>query len=456
MRNMTLRNIAAVCGGTYHGPEEMLDREVEGVVIDSRLVKQDFLFVAIKGARVDGHTFIPDVMKAGALCALTENMLADAAFPYIRVYSCPQALKDLAAFYRRGLRVKVVGITGSVGKTSTKEAIAAVLGEHFKVHKTAGNFNNEIGLPLTIFQISDDDDAAVLEMGINGFGEMSRLAAMAQPDIAVITNIGTCHLEFLHDRAGILKAKTEMFDFLSEDGSAVLNGDDDMLRTIREVNGKRPCFFGLGEENDIQALDIRDMGFSGTSCTIRIGSEMLDVIIPVPGLHMVYNVLAAAAVGTVLGVSPAEIKDGVGHLTPVEGRGRLIKTSEYTVMDDCYNANPMSMKSSLDVLSNASGRKVAILGDMFELGETEHDLHREVGAYAAEHGVDLLLCAGPLAQEIADGAISAGLSDVHKYPDKKSLMADLPSLLMRDDTILVKASHGMQFEEIVSVLKDEE
>jgi len=454
MRNLSLRNIAAVCGGTYHGAEEMLDREVDGVVIDSRLVKQDYLFVAMKGARVDGHTFIPDVMKAGALCALTENMLADASFPYIRVYSCPQALKDLAAFYRRGLRVKVVGITGSVGKTSTKEAIAAVLGEHFKVHKTAGNFNNEIGLPLTIFQISEADEAAVLEMGISDFGEMSRLAAVAQPDIAVITNIGTCHLEFLHDRAGILEAKTEMFDYLSDDGIAVLNGDDDMLRTIKEVNGRKPLFFGTGEDCDVSASRIEDKGFSGTSCTVRIGGETIDVMIPVPGRHMVYNVLAAAAVGMTLGVSPDEIKNGISRLAAVEGRGRLIETGKFTVMDDCYNANPVSMKASLDVLSGAAGRRVAVLGDMFELGAAEHDLHREVGAYAAKHGVDLLLCVGPLAQETADGAAEAGLKAVHKYPDKKALLSELSSLLMPGDTVLVKASHGMQFEEIVSFLKD--
>lgn len=456
MKNMSLQTIAAVCGGTYYGPEALLEHEAAGVVIDSRLIQRDFLFVPIRGARVDGHTFIPDVMAKGALCSLSEEVLQDAAFPYIQVASCKEALKALAAHYRRSLSVKVVGITGSVGKTSTKETIAAILSERYKVHKTSGNFNNEIGLPLTIFEIKDDDEIAVLEMGINGFGEMSRLAAIAQPDIAVITNIGTCHLEFLNDRAGVLKAKTEMFSYLREGGTAILNGDDDMLRTVRSVNGKPPIFFGLGSNNKFRAENIRNKGFDGTDCTLFLDGASVNISIPAPGQHMVYNILAASAVGTLLDITPGMICTAAAKLTPMEGRGKLLKTSRFTIMDDCYNANPISVKSSLDLLSAAAGRKVAILGDMLELGVNELALHRETGAYAAQKKIDLILCAGSLSRATAEGASDGGKSssEVHAYRDKDELLQALMPLLKQGDTILVKASHAMQFEEIVAALGD--
>ena len=244
MKNMTLANIAACCGGTYFGDETKLDTEVTGIAIDSRKIKKDGLFIPIRGERVDGHSFIPNVMEAGALACLSEEMRKD-DIPYILVDSTKAALKKIAAFYRQSLGIPVVGITGSVGKTSTKEMIASVLKEKYNVHKTAGNFNNEIGLPLTIFDILKEHEIAVLEMGISDFGEMHRLGEIANPDICVITNIGLCHLENLGSRDGILKAKTEVFDHLRGEGIVILNGDDDKLSAIEEVNGKRALKYGL-------------------------------------------------------------------------------------------------------------------------------------------------------------------------------------------------------------------
>ena len=269
----------------------------------------------------------------------------------------------------------------------------------YKTHKTDGNFNNEIGLPLTIFNTREEHEVAVLEMGISDFGEMHRLAKMARPDICVITNIGLCHLENLIDRDGILKAKTEMFDFAAPDAKYILNGDDDKLITVKEWDGCNPIYFGLSTELSAYAEDIHSLSLKGTSCTIYLGDNSFKVTIPIPGHHMVYNALAGELVGRELGLSTEEIKAGIEALVPVSGRNNLIETKDFLIIDDCYNANPISTKASLDVLATADTRKVAILGDMFELGENEKELHHGVGQHAAEKSIDLCICIGKLSQE---------------------------------------------------------
>ena len=315
MKAMSLKEIAAACGGHYYGEESKLNKKVSGVAIDSRKIEEGYLFIPIKGARVDGHTFISQVMEKGALCTLSEKPLDTESDTYILVESCEQALKDLAEHYRNALDIKVIGITGSVGKTSTKEMIASVLSQKYNVLKTAGNFNNEIGLPLTIFNIRKEHQVAVLEMGINDFGEMHRLAKMARPDICVITNIGLCHLENLIDRDGILKAKTEMFDFARPSAKFILNGDDDKLITVKEWEGRNPIYFGLSTELDAYAKDIHSLSLKGTACTICLEDNSFAVTIPIPGHHMVYNALAGALVGRELGLNPEEIKIGILHLS---------------------------------------------------------------------------------------------------------------------------------------------
>ena len=452
MKAMSLREITAAVGGTYYGDESKLVLEVTGVAIDSRKVLEGYLFVPLKGARVDGHTFIPQVMESGALCTLTEQELPEATYPYIQVSSCEQALKDLAEHYRKALDIKVVGITGSVGKTSTKEMIASVLSQKYNVLKTAGNFNNEIGLPLTIFNIRKEHQIAVLEMGISDFEEMHRLAKMARPDICVITNIGLCHLENLIDRDGILKAKTEMFDYMQPGANIILNGDDDKLITVKE-KGYAPLYFGLSADWDAYATDIRSLSLRGTACTLHLGGETLDVTIPIPGHHMVYNALAGALVGRELGLSAEEIKAGIEALVPVSGRNNMIATDSFLIIDDCYNANPVSTCASLNVLATADSRKVAILGDMFELGEKEKELHFGVGAHAAEQGIDLVICIGDLSQETASGVRYQGGNAVH-FSTKAEFLEKGMTLLEKGDTVLVKASHGMEFPEIVEKLQE--
>ena len=462
MKHMSLREITLACGGTYYGNDASLSAEVTGVAIDSRKIEKGFLFIPIKGARVDGHDFIPQVIEKGALCTLSEKELPNASYPYILVDSCEQAMKDIAQHYRTALGIKVVGITGSVGKTSTKEMIASVLSQKYNVLKTAGNFNNEIGLPLTIFNIREEHEVAILEMGINHFGEMHRLTKMAQPDICVITNIGLCHLEYLGDRDGILKAKTEMFDYMQPNAKIILNGDDDKLITVGEIKGSIPKFFGLSTEHDAFATDIHSLSLRGTRCTLHLGDNNFETTIPIPGEHMVYNALAGALVGQELGLTPDEIKAGIEALVPVSGRNNLIETESLLIIDDCYNANPVSMKASLDVLATADTRKVAILGDMYELGADEKELLAGCGKHAAEKEINVVICIGELAKYMANGAAQllatkqtsdTPKSSVYHFATKADFFEMAKSLLKKGDTVLVKASHGMEFPEIVEHLK---
>ena len=455
MKNMTLKEIAVACGGIYYGDDESYYKEVSSVVIDSRKVEKDCLFIAIRGARVDGHMFIPQTIRDGALCALSEKRIENASYPYILVTSCEQALKDIAEHYRKSLNLKVVGVTGSVGKTSTKEMIASVLGEKYDVLKTAGNFNNEIGLPLTIFNIREEHEVAVLELGISNFGEMERLAKIARPDICVITNIGVAHLEHLKSRDGILKAKTEIFLYMNPNGSIILNGDDDKLSTVHPANGIQPVFFGLDDSRDFYADQVESCGLRGTNAVFHTPNSTFSAHISIPGEHMVLNALAGIAAGYALGMNDEEIKAGIEALVPLAGRNNLIETDSLTIIDDCYNANPASTKASLDVLAKADTRQVAVLGDMFELGPTEKQMHYEVGKYAADLGIDILVCIGQLSEHMATGASEqCSKTQVFYFETKDDFFEQADRILNPKDTVLVKASNGMKFSEIVSVLKE--
>ena len=428
MKQMTPRNIAHACGGTYFGPESVLDREVTSVTVDSREAKPGCLYVPMRGTRADGHDFIPKAMEAGALLTLTERKEEKPAFPCIRVDSTAEAIQKIAGFYRRALGIPVVGITGSVGKTSTKEMIAAVLSRKYRVLKTAGNFNNNLGLPLTIFRLTEEDDIAVLEMGISHFGEMEKLADTAEPDTMVITNIGECHLEFLGDRDGVFRAKTECFHYMKPDGTVILNGEDDKLSRVAEVNGRKPVFYGCDPK-------------------FRVYADR----------HMVMNALAGAAVGSLYGLTMEEIRDGIESLETLGGRLHQIETkSGYMVIDDCYNANPMSMKASCGILSGAGTRTVAILGDMGELGKDEAALHREVGESVGRLAIDEYVTVGTLSENLAEGIRSVRPSAcVRSFAGVEELLPALPGLIQKGDTVLVKASHFMQFERIVKVLTEE-
>ena len=455
MKNMTPCRIAEVCGGIYHGTKETGIREIESITTDSRQAAEGCLFVAVKGERVDGHDFIPSVFEKGAACVVCEREPEHPSGSWIQVKSSLQAIKDMAEFYRKQLDIQVVGITGSVGKTSTKEVIASVLSEKYRVLKTLGNFNNELGLPLTVFRLREEHQIAVLEMGISDFGEMHRLSKIARPDVCVITNIGQCHLEYLKDRDGVLRAKSEIFDFMQPEGRIVLNGDDDKLSAVQEVKGVNPLFFGVESGREIYADEIEPRGLKGIRCRIHAGEESFGVQIPIPGFHMVLNALAATAVGISMGITTEQVKSGIEKLQSLGGRFHMIEKGDMLIIDDCYNANPVSMKASLDVLKDAERRTVAVLGDMFELGENEASLHREVGVYAGEKGINLLICTGELSSHMAEAAIRAGgCETVVHVPNLERLMEVLPRLVQGDDTILVKASHGMHFEKVVELLSE--
>ena len=443
MKPITLSEVARACGGELHGDPDL---QITSIVTDSRKAGEGSLFAAIKGARADGHKFIPAVAEQGAVCALCEEA-PQADIAYILVESTLVALKGIAEYYRSLFSIPFIGITGSVGKTSTKEFISAVLAQKYNVHKTGGNFNNELGVPITLFGLEEEHEVAVIEMGISGFGEMTRLSKMVRPDISVITNIGYCHLENLGDRDGVLRAKTEMFTYLKDNGSIILCHDDDKLRTVTDYHGITPTFYGTGND-EYRAENIVEKGLDGVGCTLIHGDTRIDVTIPTMGRHNVLNALCAMAVGTKLGLTPDEIKRGLESFRNVGSRNRIIKTAYYTIIDDCYNANPTSTKAGLDTLSKLSGRRVAVLGDMKELGKDEIALHREVGAYAKELGIDVLIAVGPLSEATAEGFGEGA----YYYQNVDRCIDRIERHLHPDDTILVKASHSMQFERIVEAL----
>lgn len=454
MKSLTIKNIAKACNGKIYNYSDEYSSEVTDVVIDSRKVTQGCLFVAIKGNRVDGHDFASQVLANGALCVVSEKVL-NISKPYIVVESTTDALMDIAAYYRSVLDIKVIGITGSVGKTSTKEMISSVLAEKYNILKTEGNFNNEIGLPLTIFRLRQKHQIAILELGISHLGDMTKLARIAKPDVCVITNIGMCHLENLIDRDGVLKAKTEMFDFIEPGGSIVLNNDDNKLCTIQKHNDNKIYFYGIDTDSEIHGGNITALGLKGTFFTLTISNEKpVDVYIKIPGYHMVYNALAAAAVGKIFNISTDAIKHGIENMHPVAGRINVIETEHYTLIDDCYNANPVSVKAAIDVLVYGKGRKVAILGDMFELGDNEDQLHQSVGEYVSKKNINLLICIGKLSKNISNAALKSGMNsnNVKYYSTKDEFFEEANSILIKGDNILIKASHGMEFSKIVEFI----
>ncbi len=455
MQNMTLANIAACLQGTLCNAIGKEQVTITGAVIDSRQVEEGFAFFAVKGEKVDGHCFIPQVAKKGAALVICETV-PEVEIPYILVEDTLVALKKVAAFYREQLEIPIIGVTGSVGKTSTKEMIAATLSASFRVLKTEGNFNNEIGLPLTILRIRKEHQVAVVEMGISEFGEMSRLSQVAKPNICVITNIGQCHLENLGDRDGVLKAKTEIFESMAPDGYVVLNGDDDKLATISEVHGRKPYFFGLyedGPEKVASALNVEGHGLFGSSFQMELFGETLSAEVPLPGQHMVANSLAACCVGHILGMDKESLLKGIASVQATGGRSNILRLEDKTVIDDCYNANPVSMESAIDLLMMAEGPKAVILGDMFELGAEELAMHREIGHYAARARISNLFFIGTLAKEMYEGAMKLRAMPEY-YTDKESFFAAHKPEDFAGMTVLVKASHGMHFEEIVKWLQE--
>ncbi|MBO4904099.1 MAG: UDP-N-acetylmuramoyl-tripeptide--D-alanyl-D-alanine ligase [Lachnospiraceae bacterium] len=461
MRNMTIEAIAEAVGGRIeNGARSDMTKEATSVVIDSRQIEEGGIFVATKGERVDGHSFIDQVFEEGALAVICEKEPDKPKGCCIVVEDSFAALRKLAEYYRRQVSIKVVGIVGSVGKTSTKEIVASVLSAHYEVARTKGNFNNEVGVPLTIFDIRDGHEVAVIEMGISDFGEMERLGQIVRPDIVIYTNIGPCHLEYLHDLDGVFRAKTELIPYISPTGTIVINGQDEKLAGIDEklAGGRKVIRYGKeSKRDDVYASNIENLGLDGSKFTANFpdGSHY-DMTVPLPGYHMVDNAIAAAAVGFLMGLNLEEIRRGMSGAEQLSGRGHIIHGERYTIVDDCYNANPKSMCAAIDTLGYAVTRKVAILGDMFELGEESDKLHGDVGDYAASGPVDSLIFVGSAAKFMYEHARLHEDVEIRYYPNKELLikaLSDGPGNILQDgDTILVKASHGMGFSEIVEFL----
>lgn len=450
MKPFTLRDAVRVVGGRYVGPEDALDRQITFVTSDSRTAAPGALFVAFRGERVDGHDFMVPCLEKGAIACISEREPREDERPAIVVDASLRAIGALATWHRARFDIPVIGVTGSVGKTTTKEMLASVLEQRFNTHRTEKNFNNELGVPWTLLRLDDAHEVSVVEMGISGFGEMRRLAAMARPTIAVFSLIGDAHLEFLGDRAGVLRAKAEMFEEMPRDGLAVLNGDDPLLRTCRP--NLRRVLYGRSDGCDVRATDVRNLGEDGIELTIRHAGGAFDARIPAFGSHMIYAALAATAVGLELGMKEDAIARGIAAYRTVGDRARVLHAGDVTVVSDCYNANPNSCRAALDSLAELPGRRVCILGDMLELGPQTAQLHFGVGEYAAKAGVEKIIACGPLSAHIAEGAQTAGGNAVY-FPDKPALLAALDRLIRPGDSVLVKASHSMAFEAVVGEIE---
>lgn len=447
MRGISVKQAAEIVNGKLYSTQG-LDSEILGVTIDSRKVENGYMFAALKGERVDGHDYIAKAFELGAVCCIAEKLPEDISGTVIIVPDVAAALKILAENYRKRFDIPVIGIAGSVGKTTAKEMIASVLSQKYNVLKTEKNLNNELGVPLTIFRIEPEHEIAVIEMGISDFGEMSRLAQMVQPTKALYTLIGHAHLERLHDRNGVLKAKAEMLDFMPDDGTVFLNADDDLLAKLDCRQNK--VLYGTKDNADVKAENILSDSLSGLSCDIVSGDRRIPVKVPSYGSHMVYAALEGAAVGLAMGLSNAQIAAGIAAYETVGRRANVCDTGFITLIDDCYNANPDSVMCAVDSLKSVDGRKVCILGDMLEMGENKAELHAKVGKYASDNGVDMLLTVGELSKNTCTAAEE--ISSLH-FDTNAELITGLPELIEKGDTVLVKASHSMKFDEISDALK---
>ena len=454
MQAMTVNEIAAAVNGRWLNPRESV-LTVSGVSTDSRRVPMGCLFIPLVGERFDGHNFIEQSLASGAagcLCVNPPEELRDDKF-YIQVEDTRLALRALASAYREKFDIPFVQITGSVGKTTTKEMVAAVLKEKFNILKTPENFNNDIGTPLTLFGLEPEHQAAVIETGMNHFGEIEYLGALVRPDVAVISNIGDAHIEFLGSREGILKAKCEIFQHLKPGGLVVLNGDDPLLNSVDVPFRTVRC--GQSEHCQVRIIEITDLGVEGISCTIATEKGTYRLTIHAPGEHMAYAAAIAVAVGEALGLNNEEIVRGAAAYMPAGSRMRVIRFSENRiVLDDCYNASPQSVTAALEILAKTSSceRTVAVLGDMGELGELTDQAHYNVGALAAMLGIDCVVAIGAKARRIADGTEMNG-GEVLYFKTVDEALGTVLDQLKPGTAMLVKASHAMRFSTLVDQLR---
>ena len=440
---LTVKKILEITKGQLITGDENL--EIESYSKDTRTIKKNDCYIGIKGETFDGNLFWEDAKEKGACACLLDSFEGKIEekdpFTIILVSDTIAAIQALAHYVRIESHAKVVAITGSAGKTSTKDMIASVLEEKYKILKTPGNLNGQIGLPLNILAYKDEP-VWVLEMGMNDFGQLKELSSIASPDVAVITNIGTAHIGILGSRENILKAKLEILEGMNDKGVLVLNGDNDLLKTVK--TDLKQVTFGLERGNDIVATDIKMVG-EKTICKI----ENNEIEIPVMGEVFVYNALAAYAVGKLFSLTPEEIKNGIASFQMSNNRMNTIKTTKFTIINDTYNANPDSVKSAIKTLGTLKNRKVAILGDMLELGENEIKYHQEIGEFCNEK-IDVLITIGVLSKNMFDKFTK----EKYYFKTNEEAETKLKDILKQDDVILVKASHSMKLDTIVNFLKE--
>lgn len=444
MKAFTLQEAAAALGL----PQMQAQATLADVCTDTRKIQPGSLFVCLRGERFDGHSFASQAAQLGAAALLVDHPV-DADVPQLVVTDTGKALLQLAGWYRRRFQLPVVGLTGSVGKTTTKEFIALVLGAKYNTLKTQGNLNNEIGVPQMLFRLEDSHTAAVIEMGMNHFGEISRLTRAVAPTVGLITNIGVSHIENLGSRAGILQAKLEILEGMAPDAPLIVNMDNDMLRTVKL--GDRPLLtFAIDDQSaDFTATDIAEQG-SATTFTVHHSTFTRPVTIPTVGIHNVYNALAAMAVGYVTGVDPAAAAAALANYVPAGMRQNLVQVGGVQVIEDCYNASPDSMRAALQTLGKLPvHRRYAVLGAMLELGDYAKEAHTQVGKMAAENGIDGVLAYGADAAYIVEAAKQAGLENARLFDTKEALAQSLAQQVQPGDGVLFKGSRGMHLEDVM-------
>ena len=451
MANITLRQAAAWCGGTVE--EKYADVEFFGANNDTRILKPGQLFIVLQGAR-DGHDFIPAAMDKGAAAVLCSRKVGD--YPAIYVDDPRKALGDIARQELKRIKARVVAVTGSVGKSTTKEMIASVLSSTFKVSKTPANHNNDIGMPMAVLSMPLDTEVAVLEMGMNHFREIAYLSDIAHPDVAVIINIGTMHIEFLGSQLGIRQAKMEIVEGMSPNGMLLLNGDDTLLRCLDQKPQQRITYFGRSEGCDVQAFAVSQDG-DKLRFRAEAGKLSFPVELSLEGEHFVSDAMAAIAVGLKLAVPSERIVESLAGFQNMSGRQEIFRTGDYTIINDCYNAGPESMAAALGVLGNRPGRRIAVLGDMLELGDCAQAEHYKVGRIAAEKA-DLVFAYGPHAVRVIDGTITGGMPENmgRAFDSREEMAKALKRAARPGDVLLFKASRGMHLEQVLEAFLKEE
>lgn len=443
METLRVSEIAKVCGGEFN-----IDTEITSVAIDTRKIEKGCLFICIKGERFDAHRFIDEAFEKGAAAVMiSEDVKIDK--PYIKVDDTAKQMLSLAGYYRSKFDIPIVALTGSVGKTTTKEFTHLVVNSKYKAIKTLGNLNNEIGLPQMLFMLDSSTEAAVIEMGMNHFGEIHRLSTATQPTVGIITNIGVSHIENLGSREGILEAKLEILDGLKKGAPLLLNGDNDLLSTVKNDDYKI-YFYAVDNDADFKAVDIKENP-NTTSFTVQYFGKEQKITIPAIGKHNVYNALAAFAVGILLDIDAETAADALKNYEPSGMRQKVVEINGITSIEDCYNASPDSMKAGITTLAGIQAcKKIAVLSDMLELGEYSEQAHYDVGRMAAENKIDYLLCVGSDAKYIVDGARDNGLLNAYLFDSKQSLTDKLFEIAEKGDAVLFKASRGMKLEEVIS------